>query len=116
MLVLLVLAVCPLFKAKVLRGTVSSVQAWEDRGQFVSKFCFHGKRSFHIQLELVTMEVYSQRCNAGYLVQTKRPCSNLPSMGHPVDGGTSSWTSRGAMPTENQTAPRNWQWPNLTVS
>lgn len=29
-------------EAKVLRGTVSSLQAWREHGQFVSKFCFHG--------------------------------------------------------------------------
>ena len=27
---------------KVFRGTVSSRRAWEENGQFVTKFCFHG--------------------------------------------------------------------------
>ena len=118
MLVLLVLAVCPFLEAKVLRGTVSSVQAWKERGQFVSKFCFHGKPSFPLQLITTrhSRSIQSMFMYTGYIVQTKRLCSNLPSMGHPVDSGTSSWMSRGAMPTENRTAPRNWQWPNLIVS
>ncbi len=30
-------------EAKVIRGTVSSRRAWEEKGQFVSKFCFHGE-------------------------------------------------------------------------
>ncbi len=30
-------------EAKVIRGTVSSRRAWEESGQFVAKFCFHGK-------------------------------------------------------------------------
>ena len=29
--------------AKVIRGTVSSREAWEENGKFVTKFCFHGK-------------------------------------------------------------------------
>lgn len=29
--------------SKVYRGTVSSQRAWEEKGQFVTKFCFHGE-------------------------------------------------------------------------
>ena len=32
---------CPV-AGKVYRGTVSSQRAWEENGQFVTKFCFHG--------------------------------------------------------------------------
>ena len=32
-----------LCEAKVIQGAVSSLQAWEEKGQFVAKFCFHGE-------------------------------------------------------------------------
>ena len=44
-LYLAVFWLCVLFAGgenKVFRGTVSSRRAWEENGQFVTKFCFHG--------------------------------------------------------------------------
>ena len=43
---LLVLAFLSFSEAKVIRGAVSSLQAWRERGQFVSKFCFHGTLNY----------------------------------------------------------------------
>lgn len=36
--------------AKVVRGTVSSRKAWDESGQFVTKFCFHGEATMHGRL------------------------------------------------------------------
>ena len=40
LLLLFSLSAC---ESKVIRGTVSSKEAWEQKGQFVTKFCFRGK-------------------------------------------------------------------------
>lgn len=34
--------------AKVVRGTVSSRKAWDESGQFVTKFCFHGEATMGV--------------------------------------------------------------------
>ena len=37
-------------ESKIVRGTVSSKQAWQDNGQFVTKFCFHGELSVNLMM------------------------------------------------------------------
>ena len=41
---LLILVVCG--EAKVFAGIVNSRSAWEDKGTFITKFCFHGEFNF----------------------------------------------------------------------
>lgn len=43
-LLLILIIALPASESKVIKGTVSSKEAWEQKGQFVTKFCFHGKR------------------------------------------------------------------------
>ncbi|XP_064394157.1 integral membrane protein GPR180-like [Halichondria panicea] len=42
---LLLLVHLPFCLCKVIQGTVSSLEAWEQSGQFVTKFCFHDKKA-----------------------------------------------------------------------
>ena len=45
-LVVLLLVLVVYGEAKVFAGIVSSRSAWEDKGTFITKFCFHGEFNF----------------------------------------------------------------------
>lgn len=66
-------------EGKTLQGVVSSQQAWEDKGTFVSKFCFHGERVCFCHVTLADGHV-----NLPVLlllpVQIERLCSDMSPM------------------------------------
>lgn len=50
--VIMVYIVFPGSEGKVIKGVTSSYAAWYSQGQFITKFCFHGKHWRYINLKI----------------------------------------------------------------